>query len=385
MEHAQLHLRYGIIGCGMMGREHLRNIALLSGAEVEAIFEPDEAMRQAARQLAPGAVFTESLEALLDRDRVNCLLIASPNHCHLAQLETIAAIRPLPVLVEKPLFTAPGDIDRLRTLRASYPQLLWVAMEYRYMPAVARFLEMAPDVTGGITMVSIREHRYPFLDKVGAWNRFNRLTGGTMVEKCCHFFDLMRLMAASDPRRVLASGGQAHNHLDERYNDRMPDIWDHGYAIAEFESGLRAMLELCMFAEGARYQDEITAVGPRGRIECHLPGPGRFWPQGLGDPPVARLIVSPRRPGGTRVIEIPVDQELLSAGDHNGATYFQHLKFQRAVSGLQPVEVTIDDGWWAVAMGMAAQQSSASGRAVDFPSAASPPRDFSATAKVRGA
>ncbi len=29
------------------------------------------------------------------------------------------------------------------------------------------------------------------LDAVGDWNRFNRNTGGTMVEKCCHFFDLV--------------------------------------------------------------------------------------------------------------------------------------------------------------------------------------------------
>ncbi|MEY2955998.1 MAG: hypothetical protein RL123_726, partial [Pseudomonadota bacterium] len=41
-------LRYGVIGCGMMGQEHLRNIALLPDAEVAAIHEPDAAMRAAA-------------------------------------------------------------------------------------------------------------------------------------------------------------------------------------------------------------------------------------------------------------------------------------------------------------------------------------------------
>jgi predicted dehydrogenase len=34
-------ITYGIIGCGMMGQEHLRNIALLPGTRVAAIFEPD--------------------------------------------------------------------------------------------------------------------------------------------------------------------------------------------------------------------------------------------------------------------------------------------------------------------------------------------------------
>jgi predicted dehydrogenase len=149
--------------------------------------------------------------------------------------------------------------------------LLWVAMEYRYMPPVARFIAEADRATGGIRMLTIREHRYPFLDKVGAWNRFERTSGGTFVEKCCHFFDLMRLILDADPVRVMASGGSAVNHRDERYGGEAPDIWDHGYVLVDFDSGARAMLELCMFAEGSRYQEEISAVGATGKIECLVP------------------------------------------------------------------------------------------------------------------
>jgi predicted dehydrogenase len=48
-------------------------------------------------------------------------------------------------------------------------------------------------------MVAIREHRFPFLVKVGNWNRFSANTGGTLVEKCCHFFDLMNLILRERP------------------------------------------------------------------------------------------------------------------------------------------------------------------------------------------
>jgi myo-inositol 2-dehydrogenase / D-chiro-inositol 1-dehydrogenase len=41
--------------------------------------------------------------------------------------------------------------------------------------------------------------------------------------------------------------------------------------IVDFARGARAMLELCMFAEGSRYQEEIGAVGPQGKIECLVP------------------------------------------------------------------------------------------------------------------
>jgi predicted dehydrogenase len=53
---------------------------------------------------------------------------------------------------------------------------------------------------------------------VNNWNRFNKNSGGTLVEKCCHFFDLMTLIADSMPVRVMASGGQDINHLDESYH-----------------------------------------------------------------------------------------------------------------------------------------------------------------------
>ena len=59
----------------------------------------------------------------------------------------------------------------------------------------------------------------------------------------------------------MASGGQAVNHLKEEYSGLVPDIWDHGYVIVEFKNNTRAMLELCMFAEGAKYQEEISVTG----------------------------------------------------------------------------------------------------------------------------
>jgi predicted dehydrogenase len=364
--HMTDRLRYGVIGCGMMGQEHLRNIALLGDAEVAAIFEPDPGMARAAAALAPAARHCASVAELLAAPELDCLLVASPNHLHLPQFEEIAARRPLPLLMEKPLFTDAGQSDRLARLAAAYPAPVWVAMEYRYMPPVAAFAAGAAAATGGVRMLSIREHRFPFLPKVGAWNRFNRLTGGTFVEKCCHFFDLMRLILADDPVRVMASAGQAVNHRDERYGGEAPDIWDHGYVIVDFARGARAMLDLCMFAEGSRYQEELAAMGPAGKIEAFVPGPTRFWPEALGPAPLPELVVSPRAPRGPRRQEVPVDPALLAAGDHNGATFFQHRRFADVVRGRGSVEVTLADGWWAVAVGLAAQRSAVTGQAVEL-------------------
>ncbi|MEC3863152.1 Gfo/Idh/MocA family oxidoreductase [Mesobacterium sp. TK19101] len=361
-------INYGIIGCGMMGQEHLRNIALLPETRVAAIYEPDAEQAQRSLAIAPDAEIVSSVAALLAIETLDCLLVAAPNHLHVDLFEEIARTRPLPLLIEKPLFTSSEQVDRLRQLEASYPAPVWVAMEYRYMPPIQKLIDEAKDATGGITMLTIREHRFPFLPKVGDWNRFNRNTGGTFVEKCCHFFDLMRLLMQSEPVRVMASAGQDVNHLDEVYNGETPDIWDAGFVIVEFENGTRAMLELCMYAEGSRYQEEITAVGPKGKIEAKVPGPGRFWPEHLGAAPVPQVIVSPRNPPGPVTIDVPVDATALAAGDHNGSTLYQHQKFVEVVRQSGVPEVTLECGRKAVEMGLAAQLSATTGQTVDLTS-----------------
>jgi predicted dehydrogenase len=237
-------------------------------------------------------------------------------------------------------------------------------MEYRYMPPITALRERLAEATGGIKMLSIREHRFPFLHKVGDWNRFNAKSGGTFVEKCCHFFDLMRLLIGANPVQVMASGGQAFNHLDETYQGEVPDIWDHGYVIVDFANGARAMLELCMFAEGSQFQEEISAVGPTGKIEAFVPGPTRFWRHPSQPAPDPKIVISPRQDGQQEEILLPVDPALLAAGDHNGSTFYQHQRFLAVVRQRHAVEVTLDDGIWAVRMGQATQRSATLKQAV---------------------
>lgn len=358
-------INYGIIGCGMMGQEHIGNIGFLPDARVAAVFEPDAGMRAIAAKLAPEAKLCVTIDEFLKVPALDCIVIVSPNHCHMGQVTEIAATRPLPLLVEKPLSVTFDDLPEVKRLKASYPAPIWVAMEYRYMPPVAKLIEEAEAVTGGVKMLTIREHRFPFLEKVGDWNRFNRNTGGTLVEKCCHFFDLMRHIFKADPIRVMASGGQITNHMDEKYNNETPDIWDSAYVIADFPDGRRSMLELCMFADGSEYQEEISAVGPNGKIECFVPGPGRFWPSDR-PAPMPKVVISPRAPKGPQKLDIPVDPRLLEAGDHNGSTFYQHEKFRAVIHGEQDPEVTLNDGWMAVAMGLAAQRSAETGTSVEL-------------------
>lgn len=355
---------YGIIGCGMMGLEHINNLNLLDGAKVTAVYDPVSELAAAAAQRAGGAVVSESIEGLLLNNELDAIVIVSPNNKHVENLREIAKHATLPILCEKPLFSHPEDEAALLNFYANYDAPVWVAMEYRYMPPIAKLIDEADAVTGGVKMLTIREHRFAFLPKIGDWNRFNANSGGTFVEKCCHFFDLMRLILKAEPTQISASAGQITNHLDEKYDGKTPDIWDGGYVIVDFNNGARAMLELCMFADGSLWNEEISAVGAEGKMECRLPGPSRFWPEELGVPPHPQVTIAKRSPKNPKTVDIPIDETLLNAGDHHGSTFYQHQKFLEVVRGTGSVEVSVDDGRMAVKMGLAAQLAARESRVV---------------------
>jgi myo-inositol 2-dehydrogenase / D-chiro-inositol 1-dehydrogenase len=363
-------LRYGIIGAGLMAREHVRNLALIPGSQVTAISDPDQSSQascgqEVAAHLNGAPKVFDDHQALLASGLVDALIIASPNDTHKAILDDIfAAKTALPILCEKPIVTRAEDIRPLAAAAKAHKAPVWTAMEYRYMPPLQELVrEVRSGTIGRLQMLSIREHRFPFLPKVGNWNRFNARTGGTLVEKCCHFFDLMRFITESEPIRVFASGAADVNHRDERYGGKRPDIIDNAYVIVEFANGVRASLDLCMFAEGAYFQEEITVTGNIARVQTYIPVAGNHWPD-EGRERHAEIEISTRATQKPVRRNVEVDAAVLKAGNHHGSTYYEHLGFRRAVLEGGKVEVTVDDGLKAVAIGLAGERSIAEGRAV---------------------
>jgi len=202
-------------------------------------------------------------------------------------------------------------------------------------------------------MVAIREHRFPFLVKVNNWNRFNTNTGGTLVEKCCHFFDLMNLIIAANPVRVIASGSHNVNHKDEEYDGKIPDILDNAYVIVEYDNGSRAMLDLCMFAEGGKNEQEVCVVGDIGKGEAFVPES------------IVRIGTRVGGREGVQTIEVH-DKRVKYAGLHHGSSYLEHLEFLAAIRKKrnQASTASLQEGLISVAMGVAAQLSIETGQSI---------------------
>lgn len=341
-------LRVGVIGTGMMGCEHLKNLMGIPEVAITAYSDPNEEPRQWAQmtlgdRASSAHSFTDHRE-LLDSGLVDAVLVASPNFTHKALLDDIFETS-LPVLVEKPMCTTVDDCVSVVRAQSQRSALTWVGLEYRYMAPIATLLEQLHNgAVGDLKMFSIREHRFPFLVKVDNWNRFSRNTGGTLVEKCCHFFDLMNVAIGARPVRVMASGGQDVNHLDEYYNGERSDILDNAYVIVEYANGVRAMLDLSMFAEAGRNEQEIVAVGSTGKIEAFVPGDGRVF-------------IGERATRSVREIPVGIDPAVAHVGFHFGASFIECRRFVDAVLENKQPEVSVVDGLWSVLIGAAAHRS----------------------------
>ncbi len=337
--------RYGVIGTGMMGIEHMMNIVHLDGAEITAYSDPHEPSRVSAATIAPEATPFVDHRDLLASGLCDAVVVASPNHTHRAVLEDVLPTD-LHVLVEKPLATTVADCRRLVELAEGREAITWVGLEYRYMPPITRLIEeVSAGTIGDVKMLAIREHRFPFLPKVDDWNRFNANTGGTLVEKACHFFDLMTHVIGRRPVRVMASGSQAVNHLDETYGGRVPDVLDNAYVVVEYDGGTRAMLDLCMFAEATHEQEEVVAVGDQGKVEAFLPSSTvRIGRRG-------RHFI-----GGVEIHDVH-DERITYEGHHHGSSQLEHHDFMVACQSGEMPAVSVEDGLLAVAVGVAAHRS----------------------------
>jgi predicted dehydrogenase len=350
-------LRLGVIGTGMMGCEHIRNVNALPGATITAVSDPNETPLKWARdnlgERADSVRYFGDHSDLLSSGQVDAVIVASPNHTHVDVLRDVLA-SDFPVLVEKPMCTTIDDCRIVVDLAGRRSAITWVGLEYRYMAPIAVLLDVVRSgELGDLKMFSIREHRFPFLVKVDNWNRFSRNTGGTLVEKCCHFFDLMNLAVGGRPSRVYASGGQDVNHLDEYYDGERSDILDNAYVIVDYDNGVRASLDLCMFAEGGRNEQEIVAVGSQGKAEAALPGDGMVH-------------VGRRADRSVRTVAANMDTSVAHAGFHFGASYIEVARYCDAVrNGARP-DVDVNDGLWSVAVGAAAHRSIDEGRPVSL-------------------
>ena len=353
-----------IIGTGTIGQEHMYVATLLGRARIYGIYDKQIHSMDVAEQnfgsYSDGELvrYTDLKSACNDPE-VDALMICTPNHTHVDILSTAMASGK-PIFLEKPMATTLKDAADIVKASDSYSSFLQIGLQYRYK---AQYTEAFQEVQsrgsiGTIKTISMSEYRPPFLDKVEQWNKFNKNTGGTLVEKCCHYFDLMNLAADAKPKKVYASGGQGVNFLDFEQDGETADIDDHAFVVIDYDNGIRGNFTLNMFCHD--FTEEMVICGDRGRLVTR-----EIFNIHQQKPSSATVALELGELGGSKQTEVTYAREIESSG-HHGATYYEHIAFVDKLEGNLTTSATPLQGLWSIIIACAAQQSIATGEAIDI-------------------
>jgi len=391
-------INVAVLGCGMMGQEHISYMKGYSQIHIKFLCDPNLNSIQKAMSLITSdckpQLLKEEKELLEKAQEIDLLVIATPNYLHTPQLLRWAH-HPISILVEKPVAISGKQVRALRNARNCFRANIWVAMEYRYIPAIQKLYQLLPRI-GQIKNITIRENRFPFLSKVDEWNKDIEKSGDTLVEKCCHFFDLFRLISGQEVKNCTSKVNRGLLNSDYGYDVRTDNpypIIDSAYVLLDFtndttrdsalfnkktnngyppiQNGTIGCLELCMYADGSRHQEEIIVTGMNGRVEAYLPENKVFYYQRPDKNDwVDRTQPPPRSSIKEEIIDCSDLKKVYSfaneipqhSGHHYSSTAVEWKYLIDAIelwkSGGDFVpQVSLNDGLLAVELGMRAQKN----------------------------
>ncbi len=158
-----------------------------------------------------------SIETLVSDANADLLFVGSPNIYHLEQI--VAGIQGgLKVFTEKPVVTSLEDSWALASLLQKYgSHNVMVGLVLRYSQHMLDLNQcISQGYLGDIASMEASEHIAPYHGAffMRDWRRSTALSGGFMLEKCCHDIDIYNMLANSRPSRV-ASFGARRSFLPE--------------------------------------------------------------------------------------------------------------------------------------------------------------------------
>jgi UDP-N-acetylglucosamine 3-dehydrogenase len=236
-------LRAGVVGLGMMGRNHVRVYdEVLSGVELVAVADPDrDALRRATTGRAargyddPARMFAE--------ERLDLVSVVAPTSLHLPM--TLSALScGANVLVEKPIAVDRAEAEQMISAANDAGRMLTVGHIERFNPAIRELRRRLADGELG-RIFQIKATRLgPFPARIR--------DVGVVVDLAPHDLDVMRFLLDSDPIRLYAE-------TEQRIHTDHEDLFN---GIVKFANGVIGILDINWLTPAKRRT--LTVTGERG-------------------------------------------------------------------------------------------------------------------------
>jgi UDP-N-acetyl-2-amino-2-deoxyglucuronate dehydrogenase len=253
-------IKFGVVGCGHIGKRHAEMVKRHPEAELVAVCDPRPNGETGADQF--GVPVFPDMEAMLrelpDIDVVN---ICTPNGLHAKQsLRALEARKH--VVCEKPMGLSKAECEEVLYKALQMHRTVFGVMQNRYSPP-SQWIKSVIDEKrlGDIFLVQVncywnRDERYY---KKGGWKGTNSLDGGTLFTQFSHFIDIMYWLFG-DITEIQARFAD-FNHAG------LTDFEDSGLVTFRFVNGGMGCINYSTSVWDKNLESSMTVIGAKGSVK----------------------------------------------------------------------------------------------------------------------
>lgn len=275
--------RYAIVGTGSRAGMYIGAIigAHADVAELVATIDVNPGRldyydrvidEQAPGSRHPSHWSPDALEEAIVAERVDRVIVTSPDYTHAAMV-TRALRAGADVVVEKPLTVNEQGSRAIAEAVEQTGRKVVMTFNYRYAPRNSAFKRV---IASGVIGEPLSAHFEWVLDTAhGAdyfrrWHRDKANSGGLLIHKASHHFDLVNWWIGDVPQRVYASGGlRFYGPLNAARDDRdseyergsVPDVTDPFALDLRRDEKLRALYLDNEGYDGYRRDQNVFGAG----------------------------------------------------------------------------------------------------------------------------
>ena len=332
-------IRFGLIGCGMIGSVHARALQRVSSAQLIAVTDavPEYACAFAALN---GFAWEEDYTRLLARRDIDAVIICTPSGLH-AEHGMQAAMAGKHVLCEKPMDLSLERVDVLIAACRAQGVTLGGVFQNRFHASSQRLKRLIEAGALGelvFAQASCLWYRPQSYYDSSAWRGTWRIDGGVLTNQCIHTIDQLLWLTGQQPQVLHAYCPTLHREMEAE---------DLGVALLRFPNGAAGVVQGTTLASPG-LPVSITLCGTRGSVRMEQQTITLLQISGLPDEialPESNGVAGD--PGA-----IPVDDHAANIADfvhaiqHGCEPAISGAEARKAVALIQDIYMSAEVGPW---------------------------------------
>lgn len=207
-------MKVAVIGLGARLAKLMADfVSVAPDFRVVAYVDPSADRVEKLTALGMSAKAYADAPSLYAAEELDMIMIGSPNHLHLGHIREALETDVQHIFVEKPVVISKAETLEIARLMAKHDgaRRLMVGLVLRYAPLYRALRKAQADgQIGEIMSIEASEHIAPYHGSffMRDWRRDSALSGGFMLEKCCHDLDLYQGVVGARPVQIASFGGR---------------------------------------------------------------------------------------------------------------------------------------------------------------------------------